>query len=60
MLYEVITIEPYHRLDMGYTATKKIKSTIRTLYLGVYNVYNKRNPYYLYFQEKNNEVKLFT
>ncbi|MEW6772417.1 MAG: TonB-dependent receptor [Bacteroidota bacterium] len=46
-------IPPYHRLDVGLTwnidamKTKKFKNQ---LVLSVYNVYNRRNPYSIYFR----------
>ena len=51
--------EPYHRLDIGYSRTKKVGKTERTLYLGIYNVYNNLNPFYLYLEEKDNKMKLY-
>ena len=35
----------YLRVDLGYSKTVKKKNTTRELFLGVYNVLNRRNPY---------------
>jgi len=42
----------YHRLDIAFTYTPKPESTKRyksSWNFGVYNVYNRANPYFLYF-----------
>lgn len=39
----------YHRLDIGVNLHKKKKWGERTWSLGFYNIYNRRNPFYLYF-----------
>ncbi|HTJ51186.1 MAG TPA: TonB-dependent receptor, partial [Cyclobacteriaceae bacterium] len=45
----------YHRMDIGITYTlKKSKEFESYLILSVYNVYNRRNPYYIYFETKGN------
>ncbi|HEY8938242.1 MAG TPA: TonB-dependent receptor, partial [Cyclobacteriaceae bacterium] len=45
----------YHRMDVGITYTlKKSKAFESYLILSVYNVYNRRNPYYIYFETKGN------
>ncbi|MCX6352388.1 MAG: TonB-dependent receptor plug domain-containing protein [Bacteroidetes bacterium] len=41
---------PYHRMDIGIKYTLKIKSVDADLRLDVYNVYNRRNPYFIYLQ----------
>ncbi|NSW45420.1 MAG: TonB-dependent receptor [Bacteroidales bacterium] len=40
---------PYHRLDLSFNMHKKLKRAERTWSIGIYNVYNRKNPYYLYF-----------
>ena len=37
----------YHRLDLSYTTTKKTKWGERSWSFGVYNVYSRRNPFFL-------------
>jgi len=37
----------YHRLDLGVTMTKEKMRGLRTWALGVYNLYSRRNPFYL-------------
>ncbi|MBA2613922.1 MAG: TonB-dependent receptor [Bacteroidetes bacterium] len=51
-------ITPYHRLDLGATYTFKKNETRRykqTLVFSVYNAYNRRNAFSIYFQAKNGE-----
>ena len=46
----------YHRLDLSYTTTKKKKWGERSWVVGVYNVYSRRNPFFLdiqYDEERN-------
>lgn len=45
---------PYHRLDLGVQFHKKLQKYERTWEVGVYNMYNRRNPF-VYFTE--NEYK---
>ncbi len=42
-------MRPYHRLDVGVNFTKKKKWGERTWNVSVYNVYNRQNPYYYFF-----------
>ncbi len=37
----------YHRLDIGFSRTKILNDKERTLSFGIYNVYNRTNPFYL-------------
>ncbi len=39
----------YHRLDLGVNFHKKFKFGARTISLSVYNTYNRKNPFYLYW-----------
>ena len=43
-------MEPYHRLDIGatYTSTKK-KKFQSSWNFSIYNVYSRKNPYFIYF-----------
>ena len=41
---------PYHRLDLGLQYQRQKRKTIRTWEFGVYNAYNRRNPYFYYIQ----------
>ena len=58
----------YHRMDFSVNFNKQIKWGTRTWSISVYNVYNRSNPFYLFFDTKdgvNNErvlkqVSLFT
>jgi outer membrane receptor for ferrienterochelin and colicin len=42
----------YHRLDFGANFHKKKKHWDRTISIGAYNAYSRRNPFFLYFQEE--------
>lgn len=51
-------ITPYHRLDFGATYAFKKNDTRKfkqTLVFSVYNVYNRRNAFSIYFRTKNGE-----
>jgi hypothetical protein len=39
----------YHRLDIGVNLHKKKAKWERTWSFGIYNIYNRQNPFYLYF-----------
>lgn len=43
-----IRMPNYHRLDIGANFKKKLKWAERTLSVGIYNLYNRQNPYYIY------------
>jgi len=46
----------YHRLDISYNTRKYYDNgALRTWSFGVYNLYNRQNPFYLYFADKNND-----
>lgn len=50
----------YHRLDLGVTFTKIKKKGVRTWNFSIYNVYNRQNPYFLYYKKNNSgEIKLY-
>ncbi len=38
----------YHRMDLGVNFHKKLRHCSRTLNVGVYNLYNHKNPYMIY------------
>lgn len=40
-------MRPYHRLDVSYTTKKKTKWGERSWSISVYNVYNRRNPFFM-------------
>ena len=45
----------YHRMDIGIQFHKKLKWAYRTFELSIYNVYNRKNPFYYYID--GNELK---
>lgn len=47
-------MEPYHRMDIGMQFHSKLKRSERIFELSVYNVYNRRNPYFYYIGYSNN------
>jgi hypothetical protein len=44
--------EAYHRLDVGCRFYKQRKHYARTWEIGVYNLYNRRNPFYYSLEGK--------
>ncbi len=49
----------YHRLDFGVTMTKQKPRGLRTWALGVYNIYSRRNPFYIDVAYDNRGNKKF-
>ncbi len=49
----------YHRLDIGLNFKKQLKKSERNIYVGVYNLYNKRNPYYYYFKTTESKRNMY-
>jgi outer membrane receptor for ferrienterochelin and colicin len=47
----------YHRLDIGFNFHKELKRAVRTWSVGVYNLYNRKNPFVLYFETDYNSNK---
>jgi hypothetical protein len=43
--------KPYHRLDIGFNFSKEKPRGIRTWNVSIYNVYNRKNPYYYCLSE---------
>lgn len=43
-------MSPYHRFDIAIQFHKKMKKYERTFELGLYNAYNRKNPFYYYTQ----------
>jgi hypothetical protein len=41
----------YHRLDVSFTRSKETRWGTSSWNLGMYNVYNRKNPFYYYFGE---------
>lgn len=53
-------IKPYHRLDLSATYTRRPKSEKRFLsswVFSVYNIYNRRNPFFIYYDLSTNAVE---
>ncbi|GAB3323607.1 TonB-dependent receptor [Larkinella ripae] len=48
--------EAYHRLDIGWQFRRQRKRTARTWEVGLYNVYNRRNPFYYALEGKEQGV----
>lgn len=46
------TLKPFHKLDIAYNMSKQRAKSVRTWSFGFYNVYARRNPYYLYFKRE--------
>ncbi len=50
----------YHRLDVGFNFTKIKRRFTRTFQLGIYNAYNRYNPFFIYFDKgTTGETKLY-
>jgi hypothetical protein len=48
-------MDPYHRLDLSLTyINKKTKNWESSWNFSVYNVYNRKNPYFIYFDYEGN------
>ncbi len=47
-----IRTSPYHRLDISFTYTKQKKNSTRIWNFSIYNVYNKQNPSYYFYDSK--------
>jgi hypothetical protein len=47
-----VRLPAYHRMDLSFNFIKKKKHGVRTWNLSIYNVYNHRNPFWIY-QENN-------
>ena len=52
-------LPPYHRLDIGINFTKQKKRGERIWNISIYNVYNRKNPYYIFLKPENNIYKLY-
>lgn len=46
-------MKSYHRMDIGVEFTKKKRRYNRTWALGAYNVYNNKNPFFVYTDEQS-------
>ena len=42
-------MNPFHRLDIGLNFHKQQRRYSQTFSVGAYNVYNRKNPYFVYF-----------
>jgi len=51
-------MKPYHRLDFAFQFTKQKKRHVRTWEVGLYNAYNRKNPFFYFLEESydNNTV----
>ena len=47
-----------HHLDIGITFSKSKKYGVRNWTIGIYNLYNRKNPYMVYFEVNGNDLKL--
>jgi hypothetical protein len=49
----------YHRFDFSAYFSKKKKKGIRTWTISIYNVYNRKNPYFYFTKEKKGKLHLY-
>ncbi len=47
-----LRLPAYHRLDIGFNFNKKTSWGNRTISIGAYNVYNRKNPFFLSVNDK--------
>jgi hypothetical protein len=43
----------FHRLDIGFNFRKQKKHGVRTWNISIFNLYNRQNPYYYFFDSKD-------
>jgi TonB-dependent Receptor Plug Domain/CarboxypepD_reg-like domain len=43
----------YHRMDINYKTTKPLQNGNRTWTFGIYNVYNRNNPFFIYYDKSS-------
>ena len=49
-------MDPYHRMDIGATYTAKKKKRFQSSWnFSIYNVYSRKNPYFIYFALEPND-----
>ncbi len=48
-------LEPYHRLDLGLVLKLNPRRGESDLTFNAYNAYNRRNPYFVYFEQNKDE-----
>jgi hypothetical protein len=49
----------YHRLDLSVRFIKQKKRGVRTWNIGIYNAYNRKNPYFLFFRKDGDDTNLY-
>ena len=48
----------YHRMDLSATFTKKTLKLEKSWNISIYNVYNRKNPFFLFFEKKDNNERV--
>ena len=48
-------MNPFHRLDIGINFHKQKNKYLKTFSIGAYNVYNRKNPFFIYLSSEDNE-----
>jgi hypothetical protein len=52
-------MEPYHRLDISATYTPQKKKKFQSSWnFSIYNVYSRKNPYFIYFALESTDEEL--
>ncbi len=49
----------YHRSDISINSTKKVKKGTRTLSFSIYNFYNHQNPFFVFYKNDDDKIKLY-
>lgn len=52
-------LPPYHRLNINFTYKKEKKRGTSDWSLNIYNVYNHKNPFFIFYEVKNGTIKYY-
>ncbi len=50
----------FHRLDIGINFRKQKKRGTRTWNVSIFNLYNRKNPYYYFFDSKDLNIDIIS
>lgn len=54
-----VRLSAYHRLDVGFKFSKEKKRGTRIWNISVYNIYNRKNAYFLYYKTEDNVTGIY-
>jgi len=52
-------LDPYHRLDLGISYKRKRPAWSYEWKINAYNVYNRQNPWFIFFGQDDNQIKAY-